>query len=45
MEVLGKLCALWLLLMQLCGFLTAQFSTDLLYKEVFIAFCLIGFTA
>jgi hypothetical protein len=34
MENLGKLCALWLLLMQQCELFEAQFSTDVVYKEV-----------
>lgn len=34
MDILGTLCTLWLLTMIRSGFLMAQFSTDLLYKEV-----------
>jgi hypothetical protein len=36
MDILGKLCSLWLFVMLNCGLLKAQFSTDLLYKEVLI---------
>lgn len=34
MDILGKVCTLWLLVILNSGLLMAQFSTDLLYKEV-----------
>lgn len=38
MDFLEKLCTLWLLATLKCGWLMAQFSTDLLYKEVNFTF-------
>lgn len=34
MDIVEKFCALWIIVMIKSGFLSAQFSTDILYKEV-----------
>jgi hypothetical protein len=34
MDIMEKFCAFWIIFMIKSGFLSAQFSTDILYKEV-----------